>query len=70
MKISGVNLGDHVRCLAGDIDRNEGKDCNGVVVGFARFSPYHSREAYVRFSDGSSGWFWQRDLERLVTESR
>lgn len=59
-----MNIGDRVKCLCGDIDRNQHKGNIGTVEGFARFSQYHAREAYVKFDNGfQSGWFWATDLE-------
>ena len=55
--------GSKVRCKAASIDRRIGDGETGTIGGFARFSPYHAREAMVHFSDGRSDWFWLRDLE-------
>lgn len=57
-----IELFDRVTCNEGDIDAKRFKGETGTVDGFARLSAYHAREAYVRFADGKSGWFWERDL--------
>ncbi len=57
--------GDKVVCLYGSIDRNKHKGETGVVSDFARFSAYHSREASVKFEDGSCEWFWVSSLEKV-----
>mgnify|MGYP000249268547 FL=1 len=62
--ISNLEIGDRVYLHQGDIARSRGKDRNGVIKNFTRFSPYHPREAFVTLDDGSSGWFWIYDLER------
>lgn len=51
-----------VICLRPSIDQKLGQGEVGVVQGFARLSSYHSREAFVAFADGKSGWFWVHDL--------
>jgi len=59
-----IQAGNTVRCLANSIDKQVGKDAVGRVTGFARFSSYHPREAFVTFDEkpADSGWFWVRDL--------
>lgn len=70
---SNLKCGDKVKCLAGNISHGQGAGEVGYVTGFARFSPYHGREAYVSSVneyEGDSGapapwcgWFWVADLE-------
>jgi hypothetical protein len=60
-----VRSGERVVCREASIDRKLHKGSTGVVTGFARFSSYHAREAMVRFDDGSSEWFWLRDLDKV-----
>lgn len=58
-----IKIGDTVTCSEASIDTpGFGKGLVGKVTGFARLSSYHSREAMVRFGDGNSEWFWERDL--------
>lgn len=54
--------GDTVLCMANGIDSARGNGAEGTIEGFARFSPYHPREAHVRLADGSTMWFWIGDL--------
>lgn len=54
--------GDRVTCLNDCIDKKHGKGISGEIKGFARFSKYHGREAYVTLDTGVSGWFWVIDL--------
>jgi hypothetical protein len=61
--MNSIKEGDKVRCLKGDIDHNKHKGKTGVINGFARFSAYHSREAHVKFTDGSSAYFWIYNVE-------
>lgn len=63
--MSEIEQGSKVKCVAGSIDQNLKKDTIGYVRGFARFSSYHPREAYVAFEDGSAYWFWMSDLEMV-----
>lgn len=63
-----IQEGDKVLCKRGNIDKNLGAGLVGTVMGFARFSHHHPREAFVRFGDASdyhpaSGWFWLCDVE-------
>ena len=57
--------GDMVRCLNESIDKQTGKGATGYILGFARFSEYHSLEAYVYFKETpeKNDWFWVRDLK-------
>ncbi len=57
--------GQTVRCLHGSIDKNLGAGQTGRIEGFARFSQYHAREAFIVFDDmpNQNGWFWIADLE-------
>jgi hypothetical protein len=64
-----IKLLDKVICHAGDIDAGRFAGLTGTVDGFARLSAYHAREAYVRFADGKSGWFWERDLTVVEDEA-
>ena len=57
-----IQHGDRVMCLEASIDRQAHKGDEGIITGFARFSSHHAREAMVKFSDGSSAWFWARHL--------
>lgn len=61
-----IKEGTRVRCLQGNIDKNLGAGMIGTVMGFARFSPYHSREVMVHFGDEphpANGWFWLSAVE-------
>lgn len=62
-----IQENDRVRCLHEGIDNGLGEDMIGRVTGFARYSSYHEREAFVKFGEGhpANGWFWVADLERL-----
>lgn len=63
-----IQEGSKVICQADSIDRNVGQGQNGVVKNFARFSSHHAREAMVKLEDGSSHWFWVRDLQTACPE--
>lgn len=58
-----IKEGDRVRCKAPSIDHKVGEGEFGVVIGFARFSSYHTREALVKLESDESHWFWLGDLE-------
>jgi hypothetical protein len=60
--VSEIQHGDRVVCLEASIDARARKGSEGIVAGFARLSSHHAREAMVKFGDGSSAWFWTRDL--------
>jgi len=59
-----MDVGATVVCVRGCIDPpHSRRGETGKIEGFARFSSYHAREAMVGFPDGTSAWFWVRDLE-------
>lgn len=63
-----MEINDTVKCNDTSIDNPSfGKGLIGKVTGFARFSSYHPREAMVRFEDGKSEWFWERDLAPIAS---
>jgi hypothetical protein len=71
MASDALNIGDLVRCRAGGCDHNRGAGEVGYITGFARFSSYHPREAFVSDSPGDAqarwcGWFWVSDLEKAA----
>lgn len=70
MTTAAIQEGDRVECLRGNIEKNAGAGLVGVVTSFARFSPYHGREAHVIFGKDAwdphpaNGWFWLCDVKK------
>lgn len=67
-----LKIGTTVKTLRPSIEaqakgREEGQGLTGVIDGFARFSKYHGREAFLIFADQPklNGWFWVIDLEAV-----